>query len=236
MEKILHKAATRGSADLGWLKTHYTFSFAEYYDPKRVHFGMLRALNDDWIAAGSGFGMHPHDNMESITIPLIGAVRHQDNLGNEYRIHSGEVQLMSAGTGIVHSEFNASEDAALNLLQIWVFPNQRELKPSYAQKKFEVKDRENQFQCLVSPDERQGSLLIHQNAFFSLIDFTQDLSLDYVLKTQGAGVYVFVIAGDVQLADEALTTRDGIGVWDIETLSFQAKKGCSALIIEVPLV
>lgn len=233
--KIIHIANTRGFADHGWLKTHHTFSFANYYDNERVHFGMLRVLNDDWIEGGMGFGTHPHDNMEIITIPLSGALAHRDSMGNSSVIQHGEVQVMSAGTGITHSEFNAHETEPVSLLQIWVFPNQKEVKPRYDQMKLDLSARKNKFQQIVSPNPDDDGVWIHQNAWFHLADMDQNLELEYALKDKMNGVYAFVIKGSVQINDETLEERDGMGIWNIEKLDIKSVRDAEILLMEVPM-
>lgn len=232
---IIHKANTRGFADHGWLKTHHTFSFANYYDNERVHFGMLRVLNDDWIEGGMGFGTHPHDNMEIITIPLSGALAHKDSMGNSSVIEHGEVQVMSAGTGITHSEFNAHETEPVSLLQIWVFPNQKEVKPRYDQMKLDLSMRKNKFQQIVSPNPDDEGVWIHQNAWFHLADMDQNLDLEYSLKNMDNGVYAFVIKGSVNINGEPLLERDGMGIWKVGKLDIKANSDAEVLIIEVPM-
>lgn len=232
---IIHKANTRGFADHGWLKTHHTFSFANYYDNERVHFGMLRVLNDDWIEGGMGFGTHPHDNMEIITIPLSGALAHKDSMGNSSVIEHGEVQVMSAGTGITHSEFNAHETEPVSLLQIWLFPNQKEVKPRYDQMKLDLSMRKNKFQQIVSPNPDDEGVWIHQNAWFHLADMDQNLNLEYSLKNMDNGVYAFVIKGSVNINGEPLLERDGMGIWNVAKLDIKANSDAEVLLMEVPM-
>lgn len=233
---VLHKAATRGGADHGWLKAKHTFSFANYYDPQRMHFGVLRVLNDDRIAAGMGFGTHPHDNMEIITIPLSGTVAHKDSMGNSGTISPGEVQVMSAGTGVTHSEFNHKSDEELRLLQIWLFPNERGVTPRYDQLKFEVNDRRNKFQQILSPKADDPGVWIHQNAWFHMGTFDKDFKSTYSLMDKRNGVYAFVIKGDITVNGNALNERDGLGVWDVDELSVQANsQDAELLLMEVPM-
>lgn len=232
---IIHKASTRGYADHGWLKTNHTFSFANYYNNERVHFGMLRVLNDDWIEGGMGFGTHPHDNMEIITIPLSGGLAHKDSMGNSSIIQHGEVQVMSAGTGITHSEFNAHETEPVSLLQIWVFPNQKEVKPRYDQIKLEFSDRKNKLQQILSPNPDDAGVWIYQNAWFHLADMDNGIELQYPLKQNGNGVYAFIIKGDVTINGESLSERDGMGIWDIEKLDMKANSQAEILLMEVPM-
>ena len=233
MKKVIHLAETRGFADMGWLKTHHTFSFANYYNPERVRFGLLRVLNDDWIEPGKGFGSHAHDNMEIITIPLIGSISHKDSLGNEFVIKSGEIQRMSAGTGIVHSEFSDKNEIS-NLLQIWVFPKIRDITPRYGQKTFEIGGRKDRFQLIISPDGRDGSIDVNQDAFFSLSNLANGKSLDYQVKIKGNGLYLFVISGSIEVMDETLNSRDGMGISEVSEISIKAKKDSEILVMEIP--
>ncbi len=235
MKTEIHLANSRGNADLGWLKTYHTFSFATYYDPKRVQFGQLRVLNDDWIAPGKGFDFHPHDNMEIITIVLKGSISHRDSLGNEFVISSGEIQRMSAGTGIVHSEYNASDSEDLNLLQIWIFPKIRNIKPSYFQKKFDHMGRLNKFQLIISPDERDGSIGINQNSFFGLCDLNKGNTINYKVNMAGNGIYLFLISGSIKISEKILNSRDGLEISETSEISFTAQKDSSILLMEVPL-
>ncbi len=232
---IIHKANSRGYADHGWLVTHHTFSFANYYNPERVHFGMLRVLNDDWIEGGMGFGTHPHDNMEIITIPLSGAIAHQDSMGNHSVIQEGEIQLMSAGSGITHSEFNANKNRAATLLQIWVFPNKKEVTPRYGQIKLDPQDRKNKFQQIVSPNPDDDGVWIYQNAWFHLANLDKDLTLEYDLKQKGNGIYLFVIKGKVTVEGESLGERDGIGITNMNQISISADSNADILVMEIPM-
>jgi redox-sensitive bicupin YhaK (pirin superfamily) len=236
MESVLHKAATRGRANHGWLDSHHTFSFAGYNNPERIHFGALRVLNDDVVKGGGGFGQHPHDNMEIISIPLRGTLEHRDNTGGHGIIESGEVQIMSAGSGIAHSEKNASATDDVNFLQIWVFPKERDINPHYDQKHFESAKRINKFDTVIGPSKRDDSLWINQDAWFSLGTLTKDFSGDYILNQSTNGVYVFVIDGDVTINGQALNRRDGFGVWSIDKLSISAQSNAEVLLIEVPMI
>ncbi|MBX2956020.1 MAG: pirin family protein [Cyclobacteriaceae bacterium] len=235
MKTILHKANTRGHANHGWLDSYHTFSFAGYHDPTRIHFGALRVLNDDVVKGGAGFGQHPHDNMEIISIPLRGALEHGDNTGGHGIIKSGEVQIMSAGSGIAHSEKNASKAEDVNFLQIWVFPKEKNIQPRYDQKLFPASDRINKFQTVVSPEKSSGALWINQNAWFSLGKFDKTATIEYTLNKQGNGVYAFVIEGDVTINDQKLNKRDGFGVWDVEKISIVSDSQSEVLLIEVPM-
>ena len=235
MKTVLHKANSRGHASHGWLDSHHTFSFAGYYNPERVHFGALRVLNDDIVAGGSGFGQHPHDNMEIVSIPLRGSLEHGDNTGGHGIIKSGEVQIMSAGSGIAHSEKNASKTDDVNFLQIWVFPKEKNIQPRYDQKLFSADDRMNVFQTLVGPDKKNGALWINQDAWFSLTKLTKGVSKEYTLNKNTNGVYAFVIDGDVTIGEQKLNKRDGLGIWESEKLSLTADSDTEILLIEVPM-
>ena len=235
MKTVLHKASTRGHANHGWLDSHHTFSFAGYHDPVRVHFGALRVLNDDIVSGGRGFGLHPHDNMEIISIPLKGALEHGDNTGGHGIIKSGEVQIMSAGSGLAHSEKNASETEAVNFLQIWVFPKKRNITPRYDQKLFPLEERHNRIQTVVSPGSEDGSLWINQDAWFSMGNFAKDFETEYVLHAKDNGVYIFVIDGDIVVDGQLLNKRDGYGIWDSEKISLVASSEAQVLFIEVPM-
>ena len=233
---VLHKANTRGHANHGWLDAHHSFSFASYYNPDRMQFGALRVLNDDAINGGEGFGTHPHDNMEIITIPLEGAIEHKDSMGNSSVIHSGEIQVMSAGSGITHSEFNHHADKKLKLLQIWIFPNKQNVKPRYDQLKLDPVDRQNKLQQILSPLPEDAGVWIHQNAWFHLGKFDQDMIANYQLKDKSSGVYAFVINGQFNVNNQKLETRDALGIWSIEKLSLSSlEKDSEILLIEVPM-
>ena len=234
--QLIHKAATRGHADHGWLRTNHTFSFADYYNPERVHFGALRVLNDDYIAGGMGFGTHPHDNMEIITIPLEGDLEHKDSMGNGTVIKHGEVQVMSAGTGITHSEFNHNKTQPVQLLQIWVFPNKRNVTPRYDQITLDVNQRHNKLQQILSPNSDDEGVWIHQDAWFHIGRFDQNFETTYTWKKQGNGVYVFVIKGNITVNGTALNERDGSGIWNTDSMSIQANSAdAELLIMEVPM-
>jgi quercetin 2,3-dioxygenase len=235
MKKIIHKADSRGYFDFGWLKTNHTFSFGNYYDPERVNFGMLRVLNDDIVAGGEGFGTHPHKDMEIVSIPLRGALAHKDSTGNEKAIVPDEVQVMSAGTGILHSEYNHSKENETNFLQIWILPNKKGHEPRYNQKSFDALERKNKLQFIVTPEKKEDNLWLNQDAYFSLVDLEKDKSINYKIHTKGNGVYLFVIEGMIAVVDEALSKRDGIGIWEVESLSVSAKVDAKLLFIEVPM-
>lgn len=232
---ILHKAETRGDANHGWLHSRHTFSFADYYDPERVHFGVLRVLNDDTVEAGMGFGTHPHDNMEIISIPLEGDLEHKDSMGNVSVIKHGDVQVMSAGSGITHSEYNKNKDKRVKFLQIWVIPNKRNVKPRYDQITLNVADRHNKFQQILSPDPDDEGVWIYQNAWFHLAHFDKGFGADYFIKAKGNGVYAFVLSGDITINDQKLNSRDGFGIWDVERFSVKADSDAEFLLMEVPM-
>lgn len=234
MKKVIHRAADRGIQDHGWLKAAHSFSFAAYHDPAKVHFGLLRVLNDDIIAGGKGFGAHPHDNMEIITIPLKGSLAHKDSLGSEGLISPGEVQIMSAGKGIRHSEYNGSATEETNLLQIWVFPKVRNIEPRYDQKKFDFSTSKNEFKTLVSPNKDEDSMWINQDAFFSIGEL-DNVSKKYQIRHPGNGAYIFVIEGEADVEGEKLARRDAIGVFDTETINIAALGQAKILVIDVPM-
>lgn len=233
---ILYKSDSRGQADHGWLKSAHTFSFAGYYDPERVHFGALRVFNDDYVAGGKGFGRHPHDNMEIISIPLAGELAHQDSMGNSGTIRPNEIQVMSAGTGIQHSEFNGSETEPVKFLQIWLFPNKQNVEPRYDQISLDPDKRKNRFQQIVSPNKNDEGAWIHQDAWFHMADLDQGMTIDYTLKTKGDGVFVFVLEGEVSIDGTTLSRRDAIGITDMDKIGVHATQSSSLLIIEVPMV
>lgn len=235
MNTVLHKAATRGHANHGWLDTSHTFSFAHYYNPSRMHFGMLRVLNDDFVDGGMGFGTHPHDNMEIISIPLSGDLEHKDSMGNVAVIKQNDVQIMSAGTGIYHSEYNKNKDKKVNFLQIWVFPKERNITPRYDQIMFNPEDRVNKLQQVVSPSKEDEGVWINQDAWFHLGNLKKGCSTDYTIRKKGNGVYAFVIEGDVTIHGQSLNKRDGFGVWEVEKFSIVADSDAEVLLMEVPM-
>ena len=233
---ILHKANTRGHADHGWLNSYHTFSFANYHNPERIHFGALRVLNDDTVAAGKGFGRHPHDNMEIISIPLEGDLEHADSMGNKTVIRNGDIQAMSAGTGVTHSEYNANTDKPVKFLQIWVFPDRKNIQPQYSQVTLQAADRKNKLQQIVSPRSNgNDGVTIQQNAWFSLGDIEQGKQLSYNIKRKENGVYVFVLNGEVTIEDQKLNTRDGLGIWETDTISVTAGSNAEILLMDVPM-
>jgi redox-sensitive bicupin YhaK (pirin superfamily) len=231
---IVHLAETRGKADHGWLKSYHTFSFADYYNPERMNFGSLRVINDDIIAAGTGFGRHPHRDMEIITIPLKGAVRHQDSQGNEGVIKKGEIQVMSAGTGIFHSEFS-DETQETNLLQIWILPQKLGIRPHYEQKTFPLAGRKQHFQLLVSPDGRDGSLVINQNAFISISDFEADNKFFYWPYVETNGIYFFIMSGTFEIQDHVFHERDGVGFEKMTSVEIKSIGSGEILVLEIPM-
>jgi len=235
MKTIFHPASERGHVNFGWLDSHHSFSFGHWYDPEKVHFGMLRVLNDDIVEGGGGFGLHPHDNMEIVSIPLKGALQHKDSTGTDGVINTGDVQIMSAGSGIKHSEFNSSKTDDVNFLQIWVFPKKRNIEPRYDQKTFDVKDRQNKWQIVVSADEKEGGLWINQDARFALGKIDAGKELDFAPKIKGNGVYLFVIDGSVEVAGTKLGPRDATGIYDTDRFSVKALDKAEVLAIEVPM-
>ena len=235
MKTVLHKAATRGHAAHGWLDSWHTFSFANYYDPQRIHFGALRVLNDDTVAPGMGFGKHPHDNMEIISIPLEGDLEHKDSMGTKQVIRQGDVQVMSAGTGIAHSEKNASQTTQVKFLQIWVFPNQKNVTPGYDQKTFSEEQKHNKLITVVSPMNDGEGVHIHQDAWFSLGNLDKDVQVSYEVKKSGNGVYVFLLDGEAVVNDIVMNRRDGLGISETDALSIKANSNAKFLIIDVPM-
>lgn len=234
MKKIFHSASTRGEANHGWLHAKHSFSFANYFNPERIQFGALRVLNDDTVAPGMGFGTHPHDNMEIITIPLEGALEHKDSMDNVGVIEADEIQVMSAGTGVYHSEYNRNKDQAVSLLQIWVFPNEQNVKPRYDQKNIKDLKKVNALYPVVTPDPEAPGMWIHQDAWFHMGDFDTTTELEYALHKKGNGVYAFLIEGTAEIAGEKLKKRDALGVWDTDGFSLKANPHSRILLIEVP--
>lgn len=233
---ILHKADTRGNADHGWLKSKHTFSFAHYYNPDRMHFGVLRVLNDDSVEGGMGFGTHPHDNMEIISIPLEGDLQHKDSMNNVAVIKSGDIQVMSAGTGIYHSEYNKNQDKLVKFLQIWVFPNKKNVTPRYDQITLNMADRHNNLQQILSPNKNDTGVWIHQDAWFSLGKFDKNFSIKYKTKRKENGVYIFVLNGDLTINNTTVNTRDGIGIVKTENIDIKAlTQGAEILVMDVPM-
>ncbi len=235
MQTTLHTADSRGHANHGWLNSYHSFSFAGYHNPERMHFGALRVLNDDTVAGGMGFGAHPHDNMEIISIPLSGTLEHQDNAGNHGIIRSGDVQMMSAGTGIAHSEKNHNRSEQVKFLQIWIIPNKRNVTPRYDQQSFRAEDRHNQFQQVLSPSPDDAGVWIQQDAWFHLADFDAGHAVEYQVKKSGNGVYVFVLEGEANIAGQELRRRDGLGIWETGQFDVQATTNTRLLLMEVPM-
>lgn len=234
MKTILHEANNRGSANFGWLDSKHSFSFGHWYDPEKINFGALRVLNDDIVTGGEGFGAHPHDNMEIVSIPLYGALKHKDSTGRNEIIKQFDVQIMSAGSGITHSEFNASDEEAVNFLQIWVLPKKRNIEPRYEQKTFLPSERSNKFQTVVAPDNDKA-VWINQDAWFSLGNFDRTYKTEYKLNRAGNGVYVFVIEGSITVNDQQLNKRDALGISEVEKLDITSNATSEILLIEVPM-
>lgn len=232
---VIHKAESRGDANHGWLHSRHTFSFANYYNPERMHFGVLRVLNDDIVSGGMGFGTHPHDNMEIISIPLEGDLEHKDSMGNATVIKNGDVQVMSAGTGIQHSEYNKNKDKAVKFLQIWMFPNKRNVTPRYDQITLVKEDRKNKLQQILSPNEGDEGVWVHQNAWLHLADFEKGTTKKYDFKLNGNGLYVFVLSGDLLVDGVQLNARDGFGIWDVTSVELKAASNTEFLLMEVPM-
>lgn len=235
MKTVLHKAGTRGHANHGWLDSHHTFSFANYYNPERTNFGVLRVLNDDVVSGGRGFGKHPHDNMEIISIPLEGNLEHQDSMGNQAVIKQGDVQVMSAGTGIFHSEKNESTANPVKFLQIWMFPNQRNVTPRYDQITLKNDDLKNEFYQILSPNKEDAGVWVHQNAWFHLGKFDAGKSTTYKIKSSKNGVYAFILEGEVTIEGQALGKRDGFGVWDTDKLEINVSTDAKILLMDIPM-
>jgi redox-sensitive bicupin YhaK (pirin superfamily) len=234
METVFHSANSRGDVNHGWLHAKHSFSFGSWYNPERIHFGALRVLNDDIVAAGMGFGTHPHDNMEIITIPLSGAIAHKDSMGNASTIKTGEIQVMSAGTGIQHSEFNPINEE-LNLFQIWIFPNQKNVTPRYDQFEMDVAKMKNNFLQLVSPNQNDEGTWIHQNAWIHIAEIDENTSLNYALKDPSNGVYFMVVHGELKINDQQLNQKDALGVWNTTTISITTQTKSKIVAIEVPM-
>ncbi len=235
MNTVVHKANTRGHADHGWLNSHHTFSFANYYNPERMHFGVLRVLNDDKVSPGKGFGTHPHDNMEIISIPLEGDLEHKDSMGNEAVIREGDVQVMSAGTGVFHSEYNKNQDKEVKFLQIWIFPDKKDVAPRYDQISIRDIAKENEFYQVLSPNAEDEGVWIHQKAWFHLGSFDTGIAANYSLKNKENGVYAFILEGQVEIEGQQLGPRDGFGIWDVDEINVNSKSDSRILLMEVPM-
>ena len=232
---VLHKADTRGNANHGWLNAYHSFSFASWYNPDRIQFGALRVLNDDTIEGGMGFGTHPHDNMEIITIPLEGDLAHKDSMGNTEIIKNGDIQVMSAGTGVQHSEFNPNADQQTKLLQIWLFPNKRNVTPRYQQITLNVADRHNKLSQILSPNADDEGVWIHQDAWFNMGNFDSGIATEYKINKEGNGVYAFVLKGNVTINGQELNTRDAVGISGTDTLTIKANTDAEFLLMDIPM-
>jgi redox-sensitive bicupin YhaK (pirin superfamily) len=236
MNTVLHKANTRGHANHGWLNSFHTFSFASYMDPERMNFGALRVLNDDTVAPGMGFGTHPHANMEIVSIPLSGDLEHKDSMGTSAVIKQGDVQIMSAGTGIYHSEFNHNRDKEVKFLQIWVFPKQKDIAPRYGQMSFTAEEKQNKLKLIISPDKEAGdSIWINQDAWFHLGQLEKGFTGTHTFSGKGTGIYAFVLEGDITINGQQLNKRDGFGIWDTDSLNIKADTNAELLLMEVPM-
>ena len=235
MKSVLHKADTRGHADYGWLRSYHTFSFANYHNPDRMHFGVLRVLNDDIVSGGKGFGTHPHDNMEIISIPLQGELEHKDSMGNSTIIKQGDVQVMSAGTGVQHSEYNKSQDKEVHFLQIWMYPNKKDVTPRYDQITVYTDKITKGFEQILSPSSEDAGVWVHQNAWFSLGELKSGTEQVYKIKDKQNGIYVFVLDGEVSIGGQALSKRDGFGVWDTKDVSIKIISDAKVLLMDVPM-
>ena len=235
MKTVFHKASERGHADHGWLNAHHSFSFASYHDANKMHFGLLRVLNDDIVAPGMGFGTHPHDNMEIVTIPLKGTLEHKDSMGNIGVIRPHEIQAMSAGSGITHSENNHSKIEEINLLQIWVFPKEHNIKPRYDQLVFTDESKKGKFKTIVAPVKSGDVMWINQDAYFSLGKFKAGDSVNYKIQNKGNGAYVFLIEGEVKIENNNLEKRDALGIWETDNIKIDITKEAEILVIDVPM-
>ncbi|MEC5158762.1 pirin family protein [Chryseobacterium sp. MP_3.2] len=235
MKTVYHKSDSRGFADHGWLKSHHTFSFANYHNSERMNFGVLRVLNDDQVASGMGFGKHPHRDMEIISIPLEGDLEHKDSLGTTAVIRKGEIQVMSAGTGVQHSEYNRNKDEVVKFLQIWVIPNKLNVTPRYDQISLNENEKFNDFQQILSPNKDDDGVWIHQDAWFNLAKFEKGNAKEYQFHQNGNGVYVFILKGSAQIGDQVLNTRDGFGIWETNSFTLEALEDAEILLLEVPM-
>ncbi len=235
MNSVLHKANTRGHANHGWLDSWHSFSFANFYNPERMNFGVLRVLNDDTVSGGQGFGSHPHDNMEIISIPLSGDLEHKDSMGNTTVIREGDIQIMSAGTGIFHSEYNKNSDIPVKFLQIWVFPDQKNVEPRYDQITLDQKKLENRLFNIVSPESEDNGVFIHQNAWFYMSNLEKGKKLNYEIRNKSNGLYIFVLDGQIKVQDQELEQRDGYGLWNIPEIEIESLSGSKVLLMEVPM-
>lgn len=234
-QTVLHRAASRGVADHGWLQSHHTFSFGSYFNPERIQFGALRVINDDTVDGGRGFGEHPHDNMEIISIPLEGALEHKDSMGNTATIEPGEIQVMSAGTGIYHTEYNKDKSKPVKFLQIWVFPNKRNVEPRYDQVKINMPVGPAQLEQILSPDPEDDGVWIYQNAWFNLAKLDQGNELRYQLHGDGNGAYIFVLDGNIEINGISLHSRDGFGITETDSIEIKGLSNANFLIMEVTM-
>lgn len=237
MNTKLNKKSDRGTADFGWLKANFSFSFGNYFNPDKIQFGVLRVLNDDYIAAGMGFGTHPHQNMEIITIPLEGGLKHQDSMGNEAIVRFGEVQVMSAGTGIEHSEMNPSQTEPAKTLQLWVFPEKQNVTPRYDQKSFDLESKINTFVNVVSPSDKNdgNALWVYQQTFFNLGIFDENKTINYIVNIPENGVYIFLIEGQIEINNTVVNERDAIEINDFQEFEIKINTKSKILLIEVPM-
>ncbi len=235
MKEVLHKNESRGLADHGWLISRHSFSFSNYHNPQRMNFGLLRVLNDDIVKPGKGFGTHPHDNMEIISIPLYGSLRHEDSMGNRHIVSAGEVQVMSAGSGLTHSEYNNSDNEDMNFLQIWIQPKEKNIPPRYGQMRFDRAGRQNCFQTLVAPEESPRTIRINQDAWLSMAELTAATSIEYQRQRQDSGVYFFIVTGTLDIAGNTLDQRDGLALTAGGNISIEAQSDAEVLAIEIPL-
>lgn len=234
MKSILHKATSRGHSNFDWLTSYHSFSFGNYYNPERMHFGALRVLNDDTVTQGMGFSKHPHDNMEIVSIPLYGDLHHKDSTGRDEIIRQDDVQIMSAGSGIAHSETNANADKEVKFLQLWIMPKEKNIEPRYQQKIFKPENRINQIVTVVAPDDEQA-VWINQDAWLSLVNLSKDKSATYPVRKEGNGVYVFILNGNATINEQPLESRDGLGIWETGSITIQADTDAEILLIEVPM-
>ena len=236
MKTVLHKADTRGKANHGWLQSNHSFSFGNYHNPERMNFGVLHVLNDDVVSPGMGFGTHPHKNMEIISIPLEGDLEHKDSMGNTTVIKQGDVQVMSAGTGIYHSEFNKNTDTEVKFLQIWIIPNKKEVEPRYDQITLKNNDLKNKLVQILSPNTDDEGVWIHQNTWFHLGKFEKEKKQTYTLKDSSNGIYAFILEGTINIEGQKLNKRDGFGLWETDKISFSAESDTKLLLMEVPMI
>ena len=235
MKTVYHKADSRGHANHGWLNSYHTFSFAGYQNAERMNFGVLRVLNDDTVSQGMGFGTHPHKNMEIISIPLEGDLEHKDSMGTTAVIRKGEIQVMSAGTGVMHSEYNKNKDESVKFLQIWIFPHEENVQPRYDQISISEGAKVNDFQQILSPDKDDEGVWIHQDAWFNLANFKKGNSREYTVHKEGNGVYIFVLKGSAKVGEQMLHERDGLGIWETESFTLEATEDAEILLMEVPM-